>query len=254
MHLNLISCWFDNYIKSFEVSGELPQMLSLKEGHSHRVAELSVTITKSAGLNDETSLWIAHFIGLLHDVGRFVQYSKFQTFQDSVSIDHGDAAIEILEKNFDWSEVPVVVKENTLLAIKYHNKKDLPDSLSPQALFWAKVIRDADKVDIFRMIQSRIDNGTIYDMLPRHKKVSGLSSVLVEEVRHTFKGSYTNAKSLQDYRLIQMTWGIDLNFPYSVSLLYSEGIFKRIIEDLDEFGIGDITDLLLNKIIDKIKK
>ena len=35
-------------------------------------------------------------IGLLHDIARFEQYTKYKTFRDSISIDHGDLGVEIL--------------------------------------------------------------------------------------------------------------------------------------------------------------
>ena len=113
-----------------------------------------------------------------------------------------------------------------------NNKIEIPPSTPLAQYRWCALARDADKIDVFRMVQSRIDNGTIYDMLPRHKRVTGLTPALVEEVRATGRGSYLNARSLQDYRLIQLTWGLDLNFPVSAVTLREEGIFDRIAEDL----------------------
>ena len=85
-------------------------------------------------------------------------------------------------------------------------------------------------------------------MLPRHKRVQGLSPALVDEIRTTGRGSYANARSLQDYRLIQLTWALDLNFPVSVVTLKEEGIFRRIADDLREYKIDDVIDSLMKKI------
>jgi hypothetical protein len=93
-----------------------------------------------------------------------------------------------------------------------------------------------------------MDNGTIYEMLPRHRMSEGLSPGLVEEIRETGTGSYSNARSLQDYRLIQLTWGCDLNFPISVATLKEEGIIERIREDLSPYGINNLVDKLVNRI------
>jgi len=113
---------------------------------------------------------------------------------------------------------------------------------------WVSLIRDADKIDIFRMVQHRIKNGTIYEMLPEQKTQEGLSPKLVDEIRKTGKGSYSNAKSLQDYRLIQLTWGCDLNFPVSVISLKEEQVFERICNDLKNYGIDDMLLKLMKKI------
>jgi hypothetical protein len=98
------------------------------------------------------------------------------------------------------------------------------------------------------MVEERIDNGTIFEMLPRHQMAEGLSADLVEEIRMTGYGSYSKARSLPDYRLIQLTWGCDLNFSVSVATLKEEKIVERIREDLNSYGINDLVDKIANQI------
>lgn len=98
-------------------------------------------------------------------------------------------------------------------AVKYHNKKDIPTNISLSAYKWAALISDMDKIDIFRMVQNRIDNGTIFDMLPRHRHVEGLSPALVEEIDKSGRGSYCNAKFFRTTGSYSLQ-GCDLNFPY----------------------------------------
>lgn len=243
-----VSKWFEDYTERFKTDGELPQMLKLKKNHSRRVCELSGLIADSMEWDEPGDGWLAYAVGLLHDVGRFPQYRDYGTFFDAASVDHGDLAAEILDKEFDWSDVPEKTKPVVLTAIKYHNKKEVSPNLPLVTYKWASLIRDADKIDIFHMIQSRIDNGTIFDLLPRHKKFSGLSQALVEEVRKNGTGSFSNAKSLQDFRLIQLTWGCDLNFPVSVATIREEGLFGRICDDLRPYGIDDLLDTLMERI------
>ena len=242
-----ISEWFQNYTDKFKTDGELPPMLPLKKKHSIRVCQISSAIAQSMEWNEPEDEVTAQSVGLLHDVGRFPQYRDYQTFQDSASIDHGDLSAQILADEFTW-DASDNFKNTVLTAVKYHNKKDLPTNMTLHTYKWAALIRDADKIDIFRMVQTRIDKGTIYDMLPRHKHVEGLSQKLVEEITNTGKGSYANARSLQDYRLIQLTWGCDLNYPVSAITLKSEGIFERICADLKPYGIEELTDKLMGKI------
>jgi hypothetical protein len=45
------------------------------------------------------------------------------------------------------------------------------------------------------MVQERLDNGTIYEMLPRHRMSEGLSPELAKR-KKTGTGSYSNARSL----------------------------------------------------------
>ena len=242
-----ISQWFEEYTESFKKNGELEPMLRLKKKHSMRVAQISAAIAESMEWNESGDSLKAYAVGLLHDTGRFPQYRDYGTFLDSASIDHGDLSAEILEKYFPWEDESET-KFLVISAVKYHNKKDIPTNISLSAYKWAALIRDADKIDIFRMVQSRIDNGTIFDMLPRHRHVEGLSPALVEEIDKSGRGSYCNAKSLQDYRLIQLTWGCDLNFPVSAVTLKEEGIFERICSDLKIYNIDYLIEKLMKKI------
>lgn len=242
------SKWFEMYIEGFLEQGTLCPMLALKERHSRRVADVCCDLAKSMGWNSEREGFIAHAVGLLHDVGRFPQYRDYGTFFDGQSVDHGDLAAQILEKDFPSQNLPSEIMDIIITSVKFHNKKDLPEELPKEQKRWAALVRDGDKTDIFRMVQRRIDNGTIYDMLPRHKIVTGLNPDLVDEVSKNGKGSYANAHSLQDYRLIQLTWGCDLNYPIAVSILRKDGIFERIKKDLEPYGI----DALVSRLIDKI--
>ena len=240
--------WFKCYVDSFRVDGKLELLQELKRKHSRRVQELASAIVESLGWNEPHDEWTAHAVGLLHDTARFSQYRDYKTFQDSASFDHGDRGAAILEKDFDWTGIDASDKRKVLTAVRCHNKIAIPTDIPLSVYRWAAVTRDADKIDVFRMVQSRIDNGTIYDMLPRHKKVSGLSPALVEEIKKTGLGSYANARSLQDYRLIQLTWAFDLNYPVSVVTLKEEGIFRRIADDLRPYGIDGLIDDLTRKI------
>ena len=240
--------WFNAYVDSFKIEGALAPMQELKIKHSFRVQRLASAIAESLEWNEENDTWTAHAIGLLHDTARFSQYRDYQTFQDSASFDHGDRGAEILAAEFDWRGVEPGDREKVLTAVRHHNKIEIPANVPLSAYRWCALARDADKIDVFRMVQSRIDKGTIYDMLPRHKRVQGLSPALVEEIRTTGRGSYANARSLQDYRLIQLTWALDLNFPVSVVTLKEEGIFRRIADDLREYKIDDVIDSLMKKI------
>jgi len=242
------SAWFEKFTDKFKANGALPKMLEMKKRHCRRVCELACAIRESMEWTEFGDDWLAYAIGLLHDVGRFPQYQKYETFLDAASLDHGDASEAILKEQFVWDCVPETIKNHLLAAVKYHNKIEIPSSLPIVAYRWCALARDADKIDIFHMVQHRLENGTIFDMLPRHEKVEGLTPELVEEIRKNGRGSYKYAKSLQDFRLIQLTWGCDLNFPVSVVTLKSERIFEKIIEDLRPWHIDDLLDSLQKKI------
>lgn len=242
------SDWFDKFTDQYKTDGKLPRMMELKKRHSRRVCEIACAIRESMEWDEFGDGWLAYSIGLLHDVGRFPQYQKYGTFLDAASIDHGDAAEAILSEQFDWDCVPELLRKDVLAAVKYHNKLEIPTSLPVVTYRWCALARDADKIDIFHMVQHRLENGTIADMLPRHAQYEGLTPELVAEIRQNGKGSYKYAKSLQDFRLIQLTWGCDLNFAVSVVTLKSEQIFEKIVQDLRPWHIDDLLDTLQARI------
>lgn len=240
--------WFKRFTDKYKIDGTFHPMLDLKFKHSKRVSAICSEIADSMGWEEEGDSWQAASVGLLHDVGRFTQYRDYSTFFDSLSVDHGDLGAEIIMNEFDWHGIPDILKGHIISAVKFHNKKEIPSGLKLGAYKWSCLVRDADKIDIYRMVEERIDNGTIFEMLPRHQMAEGLSAELVEEIRMTGSGSYSQARSLQDYRLIQLTWGCDLNFPVSVATLKEEKIVERIREDLSSYGINDLVDKLINQI------
>ena len=97
--------WFNDYVDSFRIEGELARMQELKRRHSFRVQRLASAIAESLEWREENDAWIAHAVGLLHDTARFSQYRDYQTFQDSASFDHGDRGAEILAGLFDWEGI-----------------------------------------------------------------------------------------------------------------------------------------------------
>lgn len=121
-----------------------------KQQHSLRVMKISEEIAIGEGLSEE-EIQLAKIIGLLHDVSRFKQYTEYQTFKDKISFDHGDMGVEILEKdefirNFiQTNEYDSIIKK----AIKNHNKFEIEKGLSELEEKFCKIIRDADKIDIF---------------------------------------------------------------------------------------------------------
>ncbi len=120
-----------------------------KQTHSIRVMEKSKIIAESLNLSKE-EIEIATLIGLLHDIGRFEQYTKYKTFSDHKSVDHAHLGVKILKENNyikkyidDEKWIDII-----LTAIENHNKYTIQDGLDEKTLMFCKIIRDADKADI----------------------------------------------------------------------------------------------------------
>ncbi len=92
-------------------------MLDLKLKHSEKVSEICSEIADSMGWNENGDNWMAH-AGLLHDVGKFPQYSKYGTFFDSISVDHGiSQGRNTLKKEFNWDGIPIISEKMSSLLL-----------------------------------------------------------------------------------------------------------------------------------------
>ncbi len=138
----------EEFIKYTEYYDLTNENIERKQKHSLRVMQISEQIAKSLELSQE-EIKLATLIGLLHDIARFEQYTKYKTFRDLDSIDHGDYGAEILQhdmrKYIETDKYDNIIK----VAIKNHNKYQIEDGLSEAEKLFSKIIRDADKIDIY---------------------------------------------------------------------------------------------------------
>lgn len=124
----------------------------LKHKHSLRVMNVCKRIAKDLGLNDE-EVKLASLIGLLHDLGRFDQIVEYPIYYDHLSFDHGALAVEILKDNDYLRSYINTNKYDDIIykAIYNHNKPYIEDGLDEKELLFTKILRDADKIDIFNI-------------------------------------------------------------------------------------------------------
>ena len=144
---------FLEYVKDYDPEDP---MIRHKITHTFRVAALAEKIAVSLGA-DQEAVDFAWFLGLLHDIGRFEQVRQYGTFIDAQSVDHAEFGADILFgqkliQTFPTDGLPEEWLRIAETAIRQHNKLRLPDSLSDEALMFCQILRDADKVDIFRVV------------------------------------------------------------------------------------------------------
>jgi len=101
---------------------------------------------------------LAKIIGLLHDIGRFEQFKKFGSFSDK-NVDHADESCNYLFKDGHIRDFIEDDRYDSIIekAIRYHNKFRVP-KLSDEELLFTKMIRDMDKVDIYKQQYSSLVN------------------------------------------------------------------------------------------------
>ena len=111
---------FKNYVEKYDRTNP---RIALKIAHTYRVTETAKKIAEELNLNEE-QIKLAELIGLLHDIGRFEQLKRYDTFNDSESINHAEFGASLLEENNFINEFCEDKKSQNIIltAIRNHNK------------------------------------------------------------------------------------------------------------------------------------
>ena len=162
---------FIEYLKEYDINNG---MIALKVRHTYGVVSLSEYIAKDINLSNE-DIELAKLIALLHDIGRFEQAKEFADFRDYASLDHAELGVKILfEDNLIRKFIDTDKYDNIILkSIKNHNKLEIEEGLNEKELLHAKIIRDADKTDNFRVKA----NDRFEDMFNSTKEKLEVSSI-----------------------------------------------------------------------------
>lgn len=151
---------FKEFIKKYDINQE---RIQLKIAHMMRVMEVNIQFAKWQNLDNE-NIELAGIIGLLHDIGRFYQVEKYDTFIDALSIDHCKAGVDLLFKeNLIEYFVPNKKFHHIIeKAIENHGKFEIESGLDELTLLHCKLIRDSDKTDIYE-VMLRDNPDTVFD-------------------------------------------------------------------------------------------
>lgn len=229
--VNLITEKFEWYYKSFsELGPEHIKNFEIKHDHSYRVADLCKSLSAKLEWTDEEKD-VAYICGLLHDIGRFQQLIDYGTFNDSQSVDHAAYSLEVLEKENFLDELTAEQSQMVLTAIKYHNKRQLPKDLNEEDRKYAKLLRDADKLDILKVITDyytnprEVPNHTLTWEMPNGSAVSATVARQVKAQKQVAKEDVVN---VLDIKAMQLSWVFDMNFKPSFQLLMEKRFLEKI--------------------------
>ena len=214
---------FTKYTDRFDTKNP---KIDLKIKHSIRVMKISEEIARKKVL-DKEQIELASLIGLLHDIGRFKQYTKYKTYTDHISIDHGDLGVKIL---FEENKIKDYVTEEKYYkiieeAIKNHNKYILETkNLTNQEKLFCELIKDADKIDILYEAAEIFWKG-------EEEQVQ--KSVITKEVEKNFlenKLIENKIKKTEADKIVGMISFIyDINFKESLKIIKERDYINKII-------------------------
>ena len=197
--------------------------IALKIFHTYKVAEIAEDIAKSLNLSDE-DVDIAWLLGMLHDIGRFEQVKRYNTFSDAQSVNHAKFGCELL---FEQGLVRDYIEDDSQdelinLAIKNHNEFRIEEGLDERTEMFCNILRDADKVDILR-VQLDTPMEEIYNVTTAELK----NDIVSEAVMKSFFEKHAILRSLKKTSVDNIVGHISLVF---------ELVYDRSLEIVKEQG------------------
>ena len=246
--LNALKNLFSDYCRSFYFSdAEHQKNIVLKEAHTHEVCKNIVLIATEQRLS-KNEIMLAETVALFHDIGRFSQYEKYKTFRDSISVNHGKLGAEILEQEKLLENLSEDEQEIVINSVKFHNAFGIPALKNQKTILFLRLIRDADKLDIWRVFfeyyESSGDEKASAAALGL-PDTPDYSKTVLSRIYKKQLISLTSLRTLNDFRLLQLSWIYDLNFKTSFRLLLERDYIRLISARLPRTDeVGKITVIL----------
>lgn len=227
-----LRAWFSSFVAGFV--GETPddqRNYDLKVEHTYRVCAIMDRLTSALDFSaDERRLMAA--IALCHDVGRFPQYRQWRTFNDPVSANHGTLAIQVLKREGALASLPEETASRLLQGVALHNLFELPAALTAETVRRANLIRDADKLDIWRVMLAFFQSTPDQRASAVVWELPDTGSCSDEVIREVAAGRVVHRsllRSADDFKLLQLSWVYDLHFAASYQLFQEFGYYDTLV-------------------------
>jgi hypothetical protein len=230
--------WMHDYMKTFYTDdAKTQQGILVKEEHTGYVTGNCRALAQHLGLSAHDSD-LAEIMGLFHDVGRFRQFALYQTFVDAESEDHADLGLKVLAKLPFLQELPPYDCALVRFAIGNHNKKDIAPTDDSQALLMARILRDADKLDIYRVLAPYIAPSGTAGRGPSFRQhelgEGGFSEGFLERFVRGEQCDYDLIRTMDDRKLVRLMWVYDVNFAWTLQRIVDRGYVDLIIRNLPQ--------------------
>ena len=93
--------------------------------------------------------------------------------------------------------------------VRFHNAKTIPPDVPADRLPQLKLIRDADKLDIFRVVAEGLEHDGFQDLIsawPGLAVNDTINPALLQEIQSHRQGDYAHVRSLADFLLLVISW------------------------------------------------
>lgn len=198
------------------------QMIIMKISHTQGVikAGIDICLGSSKIKWNKTQVVVICF---LHDIGRFRQV-LYNTFSDSDSIDHARVGADLFnDHNWIYLEKHNLNRAEIYEAIDRHSRRVYKGNNN-----YARLIRDADKLEILRNASKKFDD----DYLPD----GPASRMVLQQLNKKYLVDYKIVNTQIDFILVALSWPKDFWFKVTYELYKESGAsewMKKQVLDQD---------------------
>jgi putative nucleotidyltransferase with HDIG domain len=232
---------FMKYVNNFDLNNE---KINIKYYHTLNVVRLMEKLAKYLKLTD-SEVELTKIIGLLHDIGRFIQIKENGDYDDlKTKSNHAELGVNYL---FRENHIRDFIKEDKYddiicFVILNHNSLKLKKSNDDKALLFLKMLRDMDKVDIYRVEASYYE----HELKSEEVSLDVLNDFNKEAIIDRKK-----LKTKSDEALSYLSFIYDINFKESFEILNDTDNLELFASSLN---ISRYDEEFAKKIFDKVRK
>lgn len=233
--------WFDTFVAAHHMDApEDNARLELKREHCLLVMNEAREQARELSLSPRM-VELATVAGLCHDVGRFPQYQRFRTFRDPDSANHGLLGVIALARNGGLSWLSPEDRSLVRLAVAVHNRKALPPAVEAardeDAGLLAYIVRDADKLDILRIMiehfkQPGPKDPVVFLGLPDDPE--RYEPAILASIEDGQTGCYEAMRTVNDFALLLLSWINALKFERTRRLFFERGHARDLFSFLPD--------------------
>ena len=216
---------FESYLNSYDRTDD---KVRLKIVHTYGVVGQAANIARRMRLsNEDTEL--AKLIALLHDLGRFEQLQRFDSFEPD-TMDHAAYGVQVL---FEEGMIRKFLPESTWdpiirTAIAKHSDYSLSGAADARTQLHARLIRDADKLDNCR-VKLADATETFLGASPEEIGAQEISPAIYDTIFRNQCILSADRKTLMDYWVSYIAYFFDINFRESMDIIVENDFISRIV-------------------------
>ena len=200
--------------------------------HTDRVLSNILILSDNLELNENEKA-IAEIVALFHDIGRINVLLEEEP--SSLPANHAEISIQFLKENKSFALLPDKIQTIITETILNHNKPELDQKEGDLVLFYLKLLRDADKLDVWYSTSEYVKHKAGKPNLALDLDLYEKPFVTTSFCQTIIDGGIPSKKDLitfNDFIIFQMSLVFDLNFKKSFQILNQKQYIRHLYDSL----------------------